>query len=188
MTNWNLAALPNKDGVVVSRLHADNFRILKDTKNPEAAFKVLSYMLNEGALDLLNVYGAMPARTDLRDAYFEGLDENFTQGVNWHVFLDGLDYPDNPSHQANMTKFVEIRRPDQGTRQPLIIGPEPRHRRRGREARGGPRSHLGQLTGVRCPSHSLRGGRTPRRPPAPPDQESSPGASVGGGSSSCRRG
>jgi multiple sugar transport system substrate-binding protein len=64
-------------------------------------------MLNEGALDLLTVYGAMPSRADIRDDYFAGLDATFTQGVNWDVILAGLDYPDVPNHQANMTKFLE---------------------------------------------------------------------------------
>jgi multiple sugar transport system substrate-binding protein len=120
LTNWDLAALPNYEGTVVSRLHGDNFRIMKDTEHPEEAFTVLSYMLNEGALDLLTVYGAMPARADIRDAYFANLDEQFTQGVNWDVIIAGLEYPDVPNHQANMTNFLESDARIKELDQPLI--------------------------------------------------------------------
>jgi len=106
-TFWDAAAIPSYDGHVTSKLHADTFRIHKDTKNAEAAFEVLQWMQGDGALDLLSIYGAMPARTDLRDAYFEGLDKNFTQGVNWQVFLDGLAYPDIPSAELDMPSFIE---------------------------------------------------------------------------------
>jgi multiple sugar transport system substrate-binding protein len=106
-TDWDVAALPSYNGTVTTNLHADTFRIHKDSKNPDAAFEVLSYMMNEGALDLLTIYGAMPARADIRDAYFAKLDEQYTQGVNWQVFLDGLEYIDVPSHEATMPNFVE---------------------------------------------------------------------------------
>ncbi len=104
---WNLAALPSTDGVVTSKLHGDTFRLHADTEHPEEAFAVLSYFLTDGTLDLLNVYGGMPARPDIRDAYFAGLDEQFPQGVNWDVIIAGLDYADVPNHQIAMPNFLE---------------------------------------------------------------------------------
>jgi multiple sugar transport system substrate-binding protein len=106
-TFWNVGALPSYNGVVTSKLHADTFRIHKDTKHPEEAFEVLEWLQGDAAQDLLSIYGAMPARIDLRDAYFENLDKNFTQGVNWQIFLDGLAFPDNPSHELDMPSFIE---------------------------------------------------------------------------------
>lgn len=106
-TFWDVAALPAHDGVATAKLHADTFRIHKDSKNPEAAFEVLSWIQEDKALEFLTIYGAMPARMDLRDPYFENLDANFTQGVNWQVFLDGLTHTDNPSHELDMPSFVE---------------------------------------------------------------------------------
>ncbi len=120
-TFWNAGALPDYEGTVTSKLHADTFRIHKDTKNQDAAFEVLRYFQEDAALDLLSIYGAMPARTDLRDAYFANLDKNYTQGVNWQIFLDGLAFPDNPSHELDMPSFVES---DQRIKElePLING------------------------------------------------------------------
>ncbi len=106
-TNFNLAAVPNYEGTVTSKLHGDSFRIHKDTDNPEQTFATLQYLLEEGALDLLTVYGAAPAREDIREDYFAGLDEIFTQGVNWDVIMTGLDFPDVPNHEANMPNFLE---------------------------------------------------------------------------------
>ncbi len=106
-TFWDVAALPAHNGVATAKLHADTFRIHKDSANPEAAFEVLRWIQEDKALDFLTIYGAMPARIDLRDPYFENLDVNFTQGVNWDVFLEGLKYVDNPSHELDMPAYVE---------------------------------------------------------------------------------
>jgi multiple sugar transport system substrate-binding protein len=106
-TNFDLAALPNYEGTVTSKLHGDSFRIHKDTEHPDEAFAVLQYLLEEGALDLLTVYGAAPAREDIRNDYFAALDERFMQGVNWDVIMAGLAFPDVPNHEANMPNFLE---------------------------------------------------------------------------------
>jgi multiple sugar transport system substrate-binding protein len=104
---WDVAAVPSYNGVATAKLHADTFRIHKDTENPDAAFEVLRWIQEDAALDFLTIYGAMPARIDLRDPYFEGLDANYLQGVDWKVFTDGLVYTDNPSHELDMPSFVE---------------------------------------------------------------------------------
>lgn len=106
-TFWDVATVPSYNGTVVSKIHADIFRLHKDTKNAEAAFEVLSFFQNEAALDLLTVYGAMPARNDIRADYFAKQDEQFTQGVNWDVLVAGLAYPESPSHERDMPNFLE---------------------------------------------------------------------------------
>jgi multiple sugar transport system substrate-binding protein len=68
---------------------------------------VLTYLLDDAAPVLLDTYGALPARQDLRDPFFAGLDEVFPQGVNWDAALAGLDFPDVPSHESNMPNFFE---------------------------------------------------------------------------------
>ncbi len=103
--NWDLAVQPAYNGVVTTPLHADTFRILQQSDNPEAAFTVLTYLIGEGSLDLLGVYGGMPARPEDRDSFIAGLDETFTQGVNWQVAIDSLNFPDSPSHESNMPNF-----------------------------------------------------------------------------------
>jgi multiple sugar transport system substrate-binding protein len=106
-TFWDVAALPSYNGVATAKLHADTFRIHKDSADPEAAFKVLRWIQEDAALDFLTIYGAMPARMDLRDAYFEQQEANFTQGVDWQVFLDGLVHTDIPSHEQDVPGYVE---------------------------------------------------------------------------------
>ncbi len=101
-TDWDAAALPSHNGQVVARLHADTFRILAATKNPEAAFEVLKYLTGEASLDLLSVYGGMPARPDDQPSFFESLDEKYTQGVNWEVVRESLNYSDVPHHEEWM--------------------------------------------------------------------------------------
>lgn len=98
-TEWNAAALPSYNGEVTARLHADTFRIMKDTEHPEEAFEVLKFLVGEASLDLLAVYGGMPAKPEDRGAFFDNLDERYPQGVNWEVAGDGLNYTDVPHHE-----------------------------------------------------------------------------------------
>ena len=102
---WDIGAIPSYNGKVTAKLHSDSFRIFKSTKNPDAAFKVLSYFLTDAAPDLLKVYNAMPANESLQDDYFASLDETWTQGVEWQVAKDALQYPDIPNHEGWMPNF-----------------------------------------------------------------------------------
>ena len=97
---WDLAAMPENDGVITANLHADTFRILESTEHPEEAFTAMYYLLTEAALDLLSAYGAAPADPSLTEAFIAGLDERYPQGVNWDVILDSAAYADSPSHEA----------------------------------------------------------------------------------------
>ena len=105
--NWDMAVVPsyNDAGDVTVKLHADTFRVFKDTKHPEEAVEVLLYLTGDGAGDLLQIYGALPGRMSLQDAFFAGLDERFTQGVDWQVAVDGLAYPDIPNHESNLPNY-----------------------------------------------------------------------------------
>lgn len=105
---WDIAAMPSYNGEVTAKLHADTFRILNYGQSEEqqmAAFEVLTYLIGEASPDLLLVYGGMPARPAETDAFFATLDETYPHGVDWQVALDSLNYPDNPSHEANMPNF-----------------------------------------------------------------------------------
>lgn len=105
---WNLGALPSYEGVVTANLNADTFRVWKGTKNPEATFKVLTYLIGEGSLDLLGIYGGMPARTADQDAFFANLDAKYPQGVNWDVMKAGTDLADIPSNEAWTPGYAEM--------------------------------------------------------------------------------
>jgi multiple sugar transport system substrate-binding protein len=105
--NFDIAAAPSYDGKITAKLHADTFRIMKDSNSPNEAFEVIKYLIGDGAPALLKVYGAMPARISLQDSYFDELDTTYTQGIDWQVAKDALGYPDIPSHESWMPNFVQ---------------------------------------------------------------------------------
>jgi multiple sugar transport system substrate-binding protein len=106
-TDFNFAVPPEYNGEQTSKLHADIFRIMATTENPEAAFEVLTYLLDDASAQLFDAYGAMPVRSDQQDAFFETRDEQFTQGLEWDVVLEAMNHPDSPSHEGNMPNFNE---------------------------------------------------------------------------------
>jgi multiple sugar transport system substrate-binding protein len=107
VTDWDIAVLPvGPTGVITSKLHADTIGIMDTTENPEAAFAALSYLA--ASPELIQTWGAMPAVTSQRDAFFAGLDERFSPlDIDWSVSSAMLQYPDNPSHEAFMPNFQE---------------------------------------------------------------------------------
>lgn len=108
--DWNLAATPSYNGQITAKMHADTFGILKGSKNPDAAFKVLTYLLSpEVAPKLLNIYGGMPARLSLQDGYFKTYGETNFPGreINWDVVVEAMAYADNPNHESWMPSFQE---------------------------------------------------------------------------------
>jgi multiple sugar transport system substrate-binding protein len=107
VTDWDIAVLPTgPDGTITSKLHADTVGILDSTENPEAAFEVLNWIRQNPAL--LEAWGALPAVTDQRDAFFAALDDRFAPiEIDWSVSTQMLEYPDVPSHEAFMPNFTE---------------------------------------------------------------------------------
>ena len=107
---WNLAASPSNDGVTTAKMHADTFQIPKGAAHPDEAFEVLTHMLSEeGAGELLLVYGGMPARLSMQDGYFATYTEaNFPgSDINWDVVVASMAYADNPNHESYMPSFQE---------------------------------------------------------------------------------
>jgi multiple sugar transport system substrate-binding protein len=104
--NWDVAAIPSYNGNLTSKLHADTFGILKGVEDPDVAWEVYSLMLGEFAGDLVDVYGAFPARQSLQGDALASLEERFP-GVDFQVFVDGLAYPDDPSHEGLMPNFLK---------------------------------------------------------------------------------
>jgi multiple sugar transport system substrate-binding protein len=96
---FDIAVMPSNNGVVTTNMHADTFRILAATQNPDQAFTVLTYLLTDAALPLLTAYGAAPADPSLTDAFLASLEERYPQGVNWQVALDSAAFADSPSHE-----------------------------------------------------------------------------------------
>jgi multiple sugar transport system substrate-binding protein len=107
VTDWDIAVLPvGPDGKITSKLHADTIGIMDSTENPEAAFEALSFL--SASPELIQTWGAMPARESQRAAFFAGLEERFAPlEIDWNVSSLMLQYPDNPSHEAFMPNFQE---------------------------------------------------------------------------------
>ena len=106
-SEWDAAALPSYNGVVTSRLHADTFRVMNTTEHPEATFEVLAYLTGEASVPLLVVYGGFPTRAEDQATWLDLQDEKFTQGVNWDIAIDGLNYPDLPSHEEWLPNSIK---------------------------------------------------------------------------------
>jgi multiple sugar transport system substrate-binding protein len=107
--DWNLAAIPSNGGKATSPLNADTFAVLKASKNPDAAWAGLQYLLDDSSDKLLQLYGGMPARPEKQDAFFEqlGKSEGFPAVVDWQVAKDSVAFADNPNFEAPMPKYNE---------------------------------------------------------------------------------
>ena len=98
-TDWDIAVVPTINGKTTASLHGDTFAIMKDSKNQQVAFDVLSKMVVDPALNV--IYGGIPAKEADRPAFFAALDKNAAPNkVDWTVTEEMLKYPDLPNHEA----------------------------------------------------------------------------------------
>ena len=112
-TDWNLAATPSYNGQTTAAFNADTFRILKDTKHPDEAFKVLQYLL--ASQKLLTTYGAMPAVESEQDAFLQTLQNQvgedgkplYPQKIDWNVAKEGVNHADVPNFESYMPAYNE---------------------------------------------------------------------------------
>lgn len=105
--NWDIAVVPSYQGKTTANFNADTFRILKSTKHPDEAFTVVTYLLGEASMELLQAYAGMPARKSDQAAFFKTLDEQFPQKVDWAVAVAGIQYLDIPSFEGYMPNYNE---------------------------------------------------------------------------------
>jgi multiple sugar transport system substrate-binding protein len=103
--DWDVAIVPSNNGEITANFNADTFRILKASRHPQEAFEVLTYLLGDASLELLGIYGGMPARTADQDQFIAGLDEKFPWGPDWQVALDMIPYADKPSFEGYMPNY-----------------------------------------------------------------------------------
>jgi multiple sugar transport system substrate-binding protein len=108
--NWDIAVMPTMNGKITAKLHGDTFAILKQSKNQEAAFKVLSKMVVDP--DLEQIYGGLPAKVEDRPAFFAAFDKRVAPNkIDWSVAEEMLKYPDLPNHESwlpNLTKANDL--------------------------------------------------------------------------------
>jgi multiple sugar transport system substrate-binding protein len=112
-TDWNVAASPSYQGQSTAAFNADTFRILKSTKHPDEAWTVLRYLLDDAREELLQTYGAMPARPSETEAFFEAFQSAtgddgkplYPQKIDWNVVKEGVNYADVPNFETYMPNY-----------------------------------------------------------------------------------
>jgi len=104
-SKWDIAPAPAHKGTIYAPADADTFRIMKDSKNGEAAFTVLQYLLGDAALDLLTAYGAYPARPDLQAAAIKAKAEQYPSVKNWDIVAPMLEFAVAPGHESTYPNF-----------------------------------------------------------------------------------
>ncbi len=109
LKDWDMAAVPSYNGQTTANFNADTFRIMKSTKNPEAAFTAMKYLLDDASLKLLSTYGAMPARKTDQASYLKDLSGTYAWNPDWQVVSDSIAYADNPSFEAWVPNYLEAR-------------------------------------------------------------------------------
>ncbi len=104
---FDVAAIPaGPDGVITAKLHGDTMGVMAASEHPDEAVEVLLWMMSpEIAPRLAAIYGGIPARASVQDAYIADPANNF--GYSWDVALEALSYPDIPSHEAWWPAYQE---------------------------------------------------------------------------------
>jgi len=101
-SKWDLGVQPAApDGKTYAPNDADTFRITKGTKNPDAAFTVLQYLLGAAASPLLTTYGAFPARPDLQKTVLAADAAKFPSVTHWDIINAQLAYAPSPHHESS---------------------------------------------------------------------------------------
>ena len=104
--NFGWAVAPSSDGTTTAKLHADTFSMLKTTKNPDLAFKVLSALAGSG--DLATIYGAMPADPTQQQAFKDSVTKAYPKAkLDWSVPAQSLEHPDIPNHQSWVPDYAK---------------------------------------------------------------------------------
>jgi multiple sugar transport system substrate-binding protein len=105
--HWDLAAIPSYNGKVTAPLNADTFSILKNSKNQDAAFAAMVYLLQDSSASLLPLYGGAPARTAEQDAFYASVaaTEGFPKDVDWTVAKSAIKYADIPNFEGPMPVY-----------------------------------------------------------------------------------
>jgi len=97
--NFGFAITPSYNGKITAKLHADTFSLLKTSKHPDLAFKVMALLLDSG--DLITNYGAFPADKSKQQAFFDSVNASYPGiKLDWAVPQAMLAYPDIPNHQS----------------------------------------------------------------------------------------
>jgi multiple sugar transport system substrate-binding protein len=107
VANWDLAMQPAYQGTINAPIDMDTFRIDKNTKHPEEAFAVLTYMLGDGELELATIYGGFPARPELQDAWIQAKAAQYPSVTHWEVIPNSMGLAASPHHESWYPGFAK---------------------------------------------------------------------------------
>lgn len=102
---WDLAIQPAYQGNYYAPNHHDSFFIPTGSANPEAAFVALQYLIGEAAPELLQLYGAFPARPDLQADALAALAQQFPHVQHWEAIPNSIPLAPLPVHEAWYPNF-----------------------------------------------------------------------------------
>jgi len=108
---WGIAPVPASfDGVQHVAMDADTFRIVDASPNKDAAFKVLTYLVDTAAPTLATAYGAYPALPAAQDAWVESISTRYPMDINWAVAGASLAYanPGAVHHESNLPNYSQV--------------------------------------------------------------------------------
>ncbi|KAB8139988.1 extracellular solute-binding protein [Chloroflexia bacterium SDU3-3] len=104
--NWDIAVLPSVDGKITSNMHGDTFAIMEQSKNKDAAFKVISKMVVDP--EVYKIYNVLPAKVEDRASFFADMDKRVAPNkVDWSVAEEMAKYADVPNHEAWMPNVLK---------------------------------------------------------------------------------
>ncbi len=106
---YDFAPLPfNHRGTRVARIDADNFTIPKDAQHKQEAWEVMKWLVApEQIVDVCRIYGCIPARKSVEEAYRQDLAEHYP-GTDLDVVFTAIDYLDNPNNEAWIPEWGKI--------------------------------------------------------------------------------
>ena len=120
--NWDIAAVPSYNGTITSPLNADTFAILKASKNPDAAFAALAYLMDDRGDELLDAVRRHAGPRVGADAFIETSSPRpraSPPDADWQVASDSLQYADVPNFEGGDAQVQRDQRDPAGVPQPL---------------------------------------------------------------------
>ncbi len=107
--NWNVAAIPaGPDGSIVDETNIDGLVIPSHSKHPDQAWEVVKWLMQPDVMKrLTDSYGCIPARQSLAKDWLSEMSAAYPN-VDFQVFLDGIEYMDNPNYEAWIPNYGQV--------------------------------------------------------------------------------
>jgi multiple sugar transport system substrate-binding protein len=102
------AAPFNQKGERIARIHADNFTIPESAEHKEEAWEVMKWLTApEQIVDVCLIYGCIPARVSVADAFGAAFAEKFPS-LDLNVIYESIDYLDAPNHESWVPEWGRV--------------------------------------------------------------------------------